>query len=119
MHALSVNEDTQNSIEDLQVTESSPETVHSDDNQNQQHSTRKTNRNWSVNRKQPPKNPQVTVISGDSIVKEVKGWELSDENNKVVTKQFSGATTDDMKSYIQPTISNVQIVLFCTAVPTT
>ena len=48
-------------------------------------------------------------------MKEVKGWELSDENNKVVTKQFSGATTDDMKSYIQPTISNDPecIVLHC------
>ena len=48
-------------------------------------------------------------------MKEVKGWELSDENKKVVTKQFSVATTDDMKSYIQPTISNDQecIVLHC------
>ena len=48
-------------------------------------------------------------------MKEVKGWELSDENNTVVTKQFSGATTDDMKSYIQPTISNDPecIVLHC------
>ena len=33
-HALSVNEDTQNSNEDLHVAESSPEIVHSDDNQN-------------------------------------------------------------------------------------
>ena len=46
------------------------------------------------------KNLLVTVILGDSVVKEVKGWELLDENNKFVTKQFSGATTDDMKSYI-------------------
>ena len=48
-------------------------------------------------------------------MKEVKGWELSDENNKVVTKQFSGATIDDIKSYIQPTISNDLecIVLHC------
>ena len=35
-----------------------------------------------------------------------KGWELSNENNKVMRNQFSGATTDDMKSYIQATISN-------------
>ena len=48
----------------------------------------------------------VTVILGYSVVKEVKGWESSDENNKVVTKQFRGATTDDIKSYIQLTISN-------------
>ena len=38
----------------------------------------------------------VTVIFGDSI----KGWELSDKKIKVVTKHFSGATTDDKKSYI-------------------
>ena len=55
------------------------------------------------------------VILGVSIVKEVKGWEASDENNKIVTKQFSEATNDDMKSYIQPTISNDPecIVLHC------
>ena len=50
-------------------------------------------------------------------MKEVKakGWELSNENNKVMRKQFSGATTDDMKSYIKATISNDPkcIVLHC------
>ena len=48
-------------------------------------------------------------------MKEVKGREESDENNKVVTKQFSRATTDDMKSYIQPIISNDPecVVLHC------
>ena len=48
-HALSVNKDTQSSNEDLHVTESSRETVHSDGNQNQKRSTRKTTRNWPVN----------------------------------------------------------------------
>ena len=38
-HTLSVNEDSQNSNEDLYVTESSLETVHSDNNQNQKHPT--------------------------------------------------------------------------------
>ena len=41
----------------------------------------------------------VTIILGDSIVKEVKGWDISENNN-------NGANTDDMKSYIQPAISN-------------
>ena len=45
----------------------------------------------------------VTVILGDSLVKDIKGWELSDEINKVVTKYFSGANTTDMKSYLLPT----------------
>ena len=45
----------------------------------------------------------VTVILGDSIVKDVKGWKLSDDKNKVV-KHFSGAKAKDMKSYIIPTL---------------
>ena len=60
--ALSVNEDTQNSNEDLQVRESSRETAHSDDNQNQKYSTRKTTWNRPVNRKQRHKNLPVMVI---------------------------------------------------------
>ena len=42
----------------------------------------------------------VTVILGDSIVKDVKGWKLSDEKNKVVVKHFIGAKTKDVESYI-------------------
>ena len=60
--ALSVNEDTQNSNEDLQVRESSRETAHSDDNQNQKYSTRKTTWNRPVNCKQRHKNLPVMVI---------------------------------------------------------
>ena len=39
----------------IYTSESSRETVHSDDNQNQKHSTRKTTRNRPVNRKQHQK----------------------------------------------------------------
>ena len=45
----------------------------------------------------------LTVILGDSIVKDVKGWKLSDDKNKVVVKHFRGAKTKDMESYIIPT----------------
>ena len=57
----------------------------------------------------------VKVILGDSLVKDVEGWKLSDESNEVVTKYFSGANTTDMKSYILPTKSNnpENIVLHC------
>ena len=41
---------------------------------------------------------------GDSIVKDVKGWKLSDDKNKVVVKYFSGAKTKDMESYIIPNL---------------
>ena len=44
-----VNEDSQNNSEDFHVTGSSRETLYSDDNQNQNHPTEKTNRNRPVN----------------------------------------------------------------------
>ena len=50
----------------------------------------------------------VTAILGDSIVKDMKGWKLSDDKNKVVVKHFSGAKTKDMESYIIPTLEQIQ-----------
>ena len=65
------------------------------------------NRTTSYKRsnKIPRKNKlPVTVILGNSIVKDVKGWTLSDDKNKVAVKHFSGAKTKDMESYIIPTL---------------
>lgn len=45
----------------------------------------------------------VTVVCGDSIVQNVRGWKLS-RSNKVVVKSFSGATTSDMEDYLKPII---------------
>ena len=36
------------------------------------------------------------------MVKDIYGWELSDNHKNVVVKQFSGSTTDDMMAYIKP-----------------
>ena len=44
---------------------------------------------------------------GDSLVKDVKGWKLSDEKNKVVAGHFSGTKTKDMESYIIPTLEQI------------
>ena len=57
----------------------------------------------------------VTVILGDSMVKGLKGWELSDQSNHVVVKSFRGAKDYQMKWYIKPTIEqNPQnIILHC------
>ena len=49
------------------------------------------------------KSRDVTVILGDSIIKDVKGWELTDDSNKVVVKSFRGATTSQMKWHVKPT----------------
>ena len=46
----------------------------------------------------------VTVIRGDSTVKDIKGWKMSSSTRKVVVKHFSGAKTKDMKSYVMPTV---------------
>ena len=44
------------------------------------------------------------VVAGDSIIKYVKGWELSDAKMNFSVKSFSGATVDDMRDYVKPTI---------------
>ena len=57
---------------------------------------------YKKSNKIPRKNKlPVTVILGDSIVKDVKGWKLSDDKNKVVVKHFRGAKAKDiLLSYI-------------------
>ena len=57
----------------------------------------------------------VTLKLDYSLVKGIKGWELSDESNKVITKHFSGANMTDVKSYLLPTKScnSENIVLHC------
>ena len=43
-----------------------------------------------------------TVIVGDSIIKYVKGWELSNPTQRVTVKSFSGANLEDMDDFINP-----------------
>ena len=44
------------------------------------------------------------VVAGDSIIKYLKGWELSNGEQNVSIKSFSGATVDDMSDFLRPTI---------------
>ena len=46
-------------------------------------------------------NKPVTVVAGDSIIQNIRGWSLS-KANKVVVKSFPGATTEDMEDFIKP-----------------
>ena len=55
----------------------------------------------SVNSSQPKK--PVTVIAGDSMIQNIRGWDLSD-TSKVVVKSFSGATTEDMEDFLKPVL---------------
>ena len=43
----------------------------------------------------------VTVILSDSIMKNVKGWELTNKSNKVVVKSFRQATTSQIKRHVK------------------
>ena len=54
-----------------------------------------------------------TVILGDSIIKDVKGWELTDDSNKVVVTSFRGATTSQMKWHVNPaTVQNPKNIIY-------
>ena len=45
----------------------------------------------------------VRVILGDSIIKDVKGWQLPYKSNKAVVKFFRGATNSQMRWHVKPT----------------
>ena len=50
-------------------------------------------------------NKRATVIHGDSLLKNVRGWELKkrcNKNEQIYVKCFPGATTTDLKSYYIP-----------------
>ena len=46
---------------------------------------------------------ETVVVAGDSIVKFVKGWELSNAGRNDSVKSFSGATLNDMSDFLKPT----------------
>ena len=52
--------------------------------------------------KSAKKDQIVTTIVGGSMVKDIYGWKLSDNNKKVVVKHFRASTTEDMMTYIKP-----------------
>ena len=41
----------------------------------------------------------MTAIFGDSLIKDVYDWELSDREEEVVVKYFSESVTKDMKTF--------------------
>ena len=46
------------------------------------------------------------MVVGDSIVKKVKGWELSTKDDLFHVRSFPGPKTDDIESCIKPTLKN-------------
>ena len=93
-----------NSNSDCQRPQSGRNSGHNStqpDQPNQQR--RNQQRGNSQNENSFTKKP-VTVIVGDSMVKNVRGWELSNPIKKVIVKSFSGATTEDMEDYLKPVL---------------
>ena len=65
----------------------------------------------SVTTAKNSKNKNVSVIIGDSIIKEI----IYKMNKKIVVKFFGGAITKDMESYVQPKIQPApsNVILQC------
>lgn len=66
------------------------------------------NRNDNVNK-------QVVAVIGDSMIKHVKGYKLSNKDKKVVVKTFPGAKTNCMQHYLKPTLEQKpdMLILHC------
>ena len=67
--------------------------------QNTQNSNDKTKSDTPDKRKLP-----VTVLLGDYMVKDIKGWEMPCRTSKVVVKDFSGTKPKDIKSFLIETV---------------
>ena len=93
-----------NSNSDCQRPQSGRNSGHNStqpDQPNQQR--RNQQRGNSQNENSFTKKP-VTVIVSDSMVKNVRGWELSNPIKKVIVKSFS--TTEDMEDCLKPVLRN-------------
>ena len=55
------------------------------------------------------------MVVGDSIVKKVKCWELSTKDDLFAVRSLPGAKTDDMESYVKPTLKSKpeRIIIHC------
>lgn len=80
----------------LQSKDQSPKSGKNNADKSKQEQAQGKSRNQNGASKKP-----VTVIAGDSIVQNVRGWELS-STEKVIVKSFSIATSEDMEDYLKP-----------------
>ena len=56
--------------------------------------------------KKAPRNKRIITIAGDSMLKDVKQWHVQNTipGNKIYVKCFPGATTNDMRDYLKPSM---------------
>ena len=104
-----------NRFESLYITDDT--TDDNDNHLNDRKSELNNRKRDNGNRKNTRARKRTTVILGDSMVSRVEGWRIGKKlrNQKVIVKSFSGATIDDMKDYINPSIKRKpdNIILHC------
>ncbi|XP_066911826.1 dual specificity protein phosphatase YVH1-like [Clytia hemisphaerica] len=95
-----------NRYETLFVEESDNENfITSEQNENiTLRKSRNKNENRNKNTDNSNNNRKTVAVVGDSMIKYIKGFKLSNKNKKVVVKTFPGARVDCMKHYIRPTL---------------
>ena len=69
-----------------------PDKPNKDISNRNSNSSRKISSKKEMKQKKFRKSSDVTVILGDSIFKDVKVWDLTDESNKVAVESFIGST---------------------------
>lgn len=57
-----------------------------------------------VNSQERKSSKKTTMIVGDSIVAKLEGWKMSNKDNRIMVKSFSGASVDDLDDYIKPVL---------------
>ena len=83
------------------ISETISEPIPESTTPNKTRKKKKKNRNLMTSASNQKSKKPITVIAGDSMVQNIRGWDLSD-SHKVVVKHFSGATTEDMDDYLKP-----------------
>ena len=102
----SKRKETISNSEEHQPDVSTEEQTTQNDHQRQQS---KASMNLHKTNDETSKMKRNTVIVGDSIIKYVKGWELSDATERVTVKSFSGASVQDIRDFIKQYFAKILI----------
>ena len=91
-------------VEDEENSEKNEDMASKQDRENSQSTSEKSSLKESAFNKKRVRNKGTktnTVIVSDSMIKHVKGWEMSSATNRVTVKSFSGATIEDMSDFLK------------------
>ena len=92
-------------VQDNEASEASGDEAVKGDVENDQFTGKNSKSTKSTSGRKKGRNREAktnTVIDGDSMIKYVKGWEMSRAENRVTVQSFSGATIEDMSDFIKP-----------------